>query len=179
MAAEPEQRMVDDRLHLKLFHGTRATAQLSLLSLRGAAGDRALISFAARMTLRIPAATPSTTNTIKSHGLVWMPKRPREPVHPHPITRHPTTPAQEFGREPEPYLRLAGRSAPRACRTLGLEVVEPPAEIVQPVGVWSRQNRLPKVPKNRTKPAFGATEGGRTIWPPPFGRQERQAVTSN
>src|SRR4029077_14011504 len=37
-----------------------------------------------------------------------------------------------------------------------LEFVEPLAEIVQPVGVWSRQIRLPKVPKNRTKPAFAA-----------------------
>jgi hypothetical protein len=43
-------------------------------------------------------------------------------------------------------------------------VIKPLAEIVQPVWVWSRQNRLPKVPKNRTKPAFGAIEGGRTIW---------------
>jgi hypothetical protein len=77
-------------------------------------------------------------------------------------------PPDQFCRHTGRIPRLAWRGA-FCTRLLGLEFVEPLAEIGQPVGVWSRQNRLPKVPKNRTKPAFSAIEGGRTIWSPLFG----------
>src|SRR4051794_24985337 len=100
-----------------------------------------------------------------------------QPVQAPPDAASANHASEEFGREPEPDLRLAGRLPRHACRMLRLEVVEPLAEIGQPVGVWSSQKPSPKVRKTaqtglRRDRRRADHMGGS------FGCQERQTATN-
>ncbi len=97
----------------------------------------------------MPAAAPSTKNTIRKTGRVWKPKWPNSQSIPHP-SPPPTTSAATSSVAKRPAMPACdggGRFAAAACR-FGLHRPACP-DPVQPVGVWSRQNRLPKCSKNQ------------------------------
>src|SRR6185437_17175172 len=72
MTGDRKQRLVhaENRLDRKLLHRVQIHEPLSLPFSRPPAAISALISLAARITLRMPAAVPNTKNTIISTGLV-------------------------------------------------------------------------------------------------------------
>ena len=123
------QRLDGELLHRIQVHGLISPRRLP------AAACAALISWPARITLRIPAAAPSTKNTNRKTGLGVVAEMAEQPVNPPSQSAPDDQRRDQFGRETPGDAQLGRRRPLGRDRMTLLGFVEPLAQLAQFVGI--------------------------------------------